>query len=111
MAQLSQHFDSYQQVPKISELRGRFAEVKAVLRAAIVDDFSAVHALSEAGGSLAVRERLQAACQVVDALGPAVREDLVAAIADKELLPYRQIFQGTGGEEGGQPVAAWGLGR
>eukprot|EP00898_Chlorokybus_atmophyticus_P008215 jgi/Chlat1/8395/Chrsp80S07907 len=95
--QLSAHFETYQQIPKISELRSKFQNIKRNLRNAIFDDFTALKALSGAEETgVIIRERLAAACQVVDSLEPSVREELVSSICGKELLPYQQIFQGTG---------------
>ena len=41
-------------------------------------------------------QQLSDACLVVDALEPSVREELVKNFCSKELISYKQIFDGAG---------------
>ena len=41
-------------------------------------------------------QQLSDACLVVDALEPSVREELVKNFCSKELISYKQIFEGAG---------------
>ena len=94
--QLSAHFESYKDIPRIGELRSKVTSIKNGLRTAVFDDFSRFgHGDEEAsysGGELAD------ACLVVDALEPHVREELVATLCSRELGTYAQIFSASSGE-------------
>lgn len=41
-------------------------------------------------------QQLSDACLVVDALEPSVREELVKNFCNRELISYKQIFEGAG---------------
>ena len=96
MNQLSAHFESYKDIPRIGELRSKVTGIKAGLRTAVFDDFSRFgregEEASYSGGELAD------ACLVVDALEPHVREELVATLCSRELGQYAQIFSASSGE-------------
>ena len=96
MNQLSAHFESYKDIPRIGELRSKVSGIKAGLRTAVFDDFSRFgregEEASYSSGELAD------ACLVVDALEPHVREELVATLCSRELGQYAQIFSASSGE-------------
>lgn len=94
--QLSAHFESYKDIPRIADVRSKCASIKARLRGSVFDDFARFGREGEealySGGELAD------ACLVVDALEPHVREELVATLCSKELSAYAQIFSASAGE-------------
>ncbi|GBG82677.1 hypothetical protein CBR_g35042 [Chara braunii] len=92
--QLCSHFESYKEIPKINELREKFANIKQMIKSHIFSDFSSfgVQGIRENGQ---LQQQLAEACLVVDALEPDVKEELISGFCSKELTAYQQIFQGT----------------
>ncbi|KAJ8484465.1 hypothetical protein OPV22_016950 [Ensete ventricosum] len=92
--QLCSHFETYWDVPKISELREKFKNIKKILKSHVFSDFSSLGTGKEAEETNLLQQ-LTDACLVVDALEPSVREELVRNFCNKELTSYRQIFEGA----------------
>jgi hypothetical protein len=90
--QLASHFESFNQIPKVYELRGQLSAIKSALRATIFDDF--IHAtardMNELDGE--TLGKLTHACRVVEAIDPHVKDELVSRICNKEMSAYQQIF-------------------
>ncbi|CAI7772944.1 unnamed protein product, partial [Closterium sp. NIES-54] len=96
VTQLLAHFEAYRDIPKIAELQGRVAALKATLKSHIFSDFSTLGTpvMRENGQ---VMQQLADACLVVAALDSDghARDELVRSVCSKELTAYQQIFQGT----------------
>ncbi|XP_071716607.1 vacuolar protein sorting-associated protein 53 A-like isoform X2 [Rutidosis leptorrhynchoides] len=92
--QLCSHFDAYRDIPKISELRDKFKNIKQILKSHVFSDFSSLGTGKESEESNLL-QHLSDACLVVDALEPSVREELVKNFCNRELISYRQIFEGA----------------
>ncbi|GJP39555.1 hypothetical protein CLOM_g23913 [Closterium sp. NIES-68] len=96
VTQLLAHFEAYSDIPKIGELQGRVASLKATLKSHIFSDFSTLGTpvLKENGQ---VMQQLADACLVVAALDGegAARDELIRTVCSRELTAYQQIFQGT----------------
>lgn len=92
--QLCSHFEAYRDVPKITELREKFKNIKKILKSHVFSDFSSLGTGKETEDSMLLQQ-LSDACLVVDALEPSVREELVKNFCSKELTSYRQIFEGA----------------
>ena len=89
--QLASHFESFNQIPKVCELRGQLSAIKSGLRATIFDDF--VYATAREGEiSPELLDKLGHACRVVEAIDPHVKDELVSRICNKEMGAYQQIF-------------------
>ncbi|KAM7272946.1 hypothetical protein ACFE04_027610 [Oxalis oulophora] len=92
--QLCSHFEAYRDVPKITELREKFKNIKQILKSHVFSDFSCLGTGKETeDGNLL--QHLSDACLVVDALEPSVREELVNSFCNRELTSYEQIFEGA----------------
>ncbi|KAG0492608.1 hypothetical protein HPP92_006006 [Vanilla planifolia] len=91
--QLCSHFEAYRDIPKISELREKFKNIKKILKSHVFSDFSSLGTGKEMEETNLLQQ-LTDACLVVDALEPSVREELVKNFCNKELTSYRQIFEG-----------------
>ena len=94
--QLSAHFETYKNIPRIADVRAKCAAIKAQLRTAVFDDFGRFG--REGDETLYAGGELADACLVVDALEPHVREELVATLCSRELSAYSQIFSASSGE-------------
>ncbi|XP_020111556.1 vacuolar protein sorting-associated protein 53 A isoform X2 [Ananas comosus] len=92
--QLCSHFEAYRDVPKITELREKFKNIKKVLKSHVFSDFSSLGTGKESEETNLLQQ-LSDACLVVDALEPSVREELVKNFCSKELTSYKQIFEGA----------------
>ncbi|KAJ4800777.1 Membrane trafficking VPS53 family protein [Rhynchospora pubera] len=92
--QLCSHFEAYMDVPKITELRDKFRNIKKILKSHVFADFSSLGTGKETEEPNLLQQ-LSDACLVVDALEPSVREELVKNFCNKELTSYRQIFEGA----------------
>ncbi|KAL9250174.1 Vacuolar protein sorting-associated protein 53 A-like protein [Drosera capensis] len=92
--QLSSHFEAYRDVPKITELREKFKNIKQILKSHVFSDFSSLGTGKETEETNLL-QHLTDACLVVDALEPSVREELVKKFCNRELTSYRQIFEGA----------------
>ncbi|XXG68435.1 hypothetical protein AAC387_Pa06g1522 [Persea americana] len=92
--QLCSHFEAYRDVPKITELREKFKNIKQILKSHVFSDFSSLGTGRETEETNLLQQ-LTDACLVVDALEPSVREELVKNFCSKELTSYRQIFEGA----------------
>uniref|UniRef100_A0A0E0CBT7 Uncharacterized protein n=1 Tax=Oryza meridionalis TaxID=40149 RepID=A0A0E0CBT7_9ORYZ len=92
--QLCSHFEAYRDVPKITELREKFKNIKKILKSHVFSDFSSLGTGKETEDATLLQQ-LSDACLVVDALEPSVREELVKNFCSKELTSYKQIFEGA----------------
>ncbi|CAO2172453.1 unnamed protein product [Urochloa humidicola] len=92
--ELCSHFEAYRDVPKITELREKFKNIRKILKSHVFSDFSSLGTGKETEDSMLLQQ-LSDACLVVDALEPSVREELVKNFCSKELTSYRQIFEGA----------------
>ncbi|KAG2593660.1 hypothetical protein PVAP13_5NG012558 [Panicum virgatum] len=92
--QLCSHFEAYRDVPKITELREKFKNIKKILKSHVFSDFSSLGTGKETEDPMLLQQ-LSDSCLVVDALEPSVREELVKNFCSKELTSYRQIFEGA----------------
>lgn len=92
--QLCSHFEAYRDVPKITELREKFKNIKQILKSHVFSDFSSLGTGKETEEPNLLQQ-LSDACSVVDALEPSVREELVKNFCNRELTSYRQIFEGA----------------
>ncbi|XP_042483516.1 vacuolar protein sorting-associated protein 53 A [Macadamia integrifolia] len=92
--QLCSHFEAYRDVPKITELREKFKNIKQILKSHVFSDFSSLGTGKETEETNLLQQ-LSDACLVVDALEPSVREELVKNFCNRELTSYRQIFEGA----------------
>ena len=95
---LLDHFKRFDGIPKIAELRGRFSAISALLRQMVLDDFRRLGAGKTAADEETLRQ-LGEAIAAVEAMGPAVRQELVALVCDREVSAYTQIY-GTAGPGG-----------
>ncbi|KAI8556085.1 hypothetical protein RHMOL_Rhmol05G0224700 [Rhododendron molle] len=93
--QLCSHFEAYKDIPKITELREKFKNIRQILKSHVFSDFSSLGTGKETEESNLLQQ-LADACLVVDALEPSVREELVKNFCSRELTSYRQIFEGAG---------------
>ncbi|KAG5549626.1 hypothetical protein RHGRI_014809 [Rhododendron griersonianum] len=92
--QLCSHFEAYKDIPKITELREKFKNIRQILKSHVFSDFSSLGTGKETEESNLLQQ-LADACLVVDALEPSVREELVKNFCSRELTSYRQIFEGA----------------
>ncbi|KAM7509532.1 hypothetical protein LguiA_019985 [Lonicera macranthoides] len=92
--QLCSHFEAYRDIPKITDLREKFKNIKQILKSHVFSDFSSLGTGKETEESNLLQQ-LSDACLVVDALEPSVREELVKNFCNRELTSYRQIFEGA----------------
>ncbi|PSS15825.1 Vacuolar protein sorting-associated protein 53 A like [Actinidia chinensis var. chinensis] len=92
--QLCSHFEGYKDIPKITELREKFKNIRQILKSHVFSDFSSLGTGKETEESNLLQQ-LADACLVVDALEPSVREELVKNFCSRELTSYRQIFEGA----------------
>uniref|UniRef100_A0A5B7ANB4 Putative vacuolar protein sorting-associated protein 53 A isoform X1 n=1 Tax=Davidia involucrata TaxID=16924 RepID=A0A5B7ANB4_DAVIN len=92
--QLCSHFEAYRDIPKITELREKFKNIKQILKSRVFSDFSSLGTEKETEESNLLQQ-LSDACLVVDALEPSVREELVKNFCSRELTSYQQIFEGA----------------
>ncbi|KAK4743678.1 hypothetical protein SAY87_009990 [Trapa incisa] len=92
--QLCSHFEAYRDIPKITELREKFKNIKQILKSHVFSDFSSLGTGKESEETNLLQQ-LSNACLVVDALEPSVREELVNTFCSRELTSYEQIFEGA----------------
>ncbi|OWM73150.1 hypothetical protein CDL15_Pgr001264 [Punica granatum] len=92
--QLCSHFEAYRDIPKITELREKFKNIKQILKSHVFSDFSSLGTGKESEETNLLQQ-LSDACLVVDALEPSVREELVNTFCSRELTSYEQIFEGA----------------
>ncbi|KAK8622007.1 hypothetical protein V6N13_097635 [Hibiscus sabdariffa] len=92
--QLCSHFEAYRDIPKITELREKFKNIKQILKSHVFSDFSSLGTGKESEETNLL-QYLSDACLVVDALEPSVREELVNNFCSRELTSYEQIFEGA----------------
>ncbi|GMP23649.1 hypothetical protein CsSME_00001171 [Camellia sinensis var. sinensis] len=92
--QLCSHFEAYKDIPKVTELREKFKNIKQILKSHVFSDFSSLGTGKESEESNLLQQ-LADACLVVDALEPSVREELVQNFCGRELTSYQQIFEGV----------------
>lgn len=75
--QLSMHFQSFAQIPKVAELAGRVATLQRSLHMNVMREFELLGTGEESTNPLLL-ERLKACCLVTDALGYKVGAPLAA---------------------------------
>ncbi|XP_037495111.1 vacuolar protein sorting-associated protein 53 A isoform X2 [Jatropha curcas] len=92
--QLCSHFEAYRDIPKITELREKFKNIKQILKSHVFSDFASLGTGKETEETNLL-QHLSDACLVVDALEPSVREELVNNFCSRELTSYEQIFEGA----------------
>ncbi|WPT15325.1 Vacuolar protein sorting-associated protein 53 A [Picochlorum sp. SENEW3] len=92
--QLYGYFESYTNIAKIAELRGRIYALEKSLRTASLREFEL---LGEDVPPPQVLESLKACCVVTGAIGNSARDELIDIICRREMSMYTQIF-GTVGE-------------
>ncbi|OMP08173.1 hypothetical protein COLO4_06714 [Corchorus olitorius] len=92
--QLCRHFEAYRDIPKITELREKFKNIKQILKSHVFSDFSSLGTGKETE-EINLLQHLSDACLVVDALEASVREELVNNFCSRELTSYEQIFEGA----------------
>ncbi|KAL7163412.1 hypothetical protein ACSBR2_039505 [Camellia fascicularis] len=92
--QLCSHFEAYKDIPKVTELREKFKNIKQILKSHVFSDFSSLGTGKESEESNLLQQ-LADACLVVDALEPSVREEVVQNFCSRELTSYQQIFEGA----------------
>ncbi|KAM4071352.1 hypothetical protein ACB094_11G056000 [Castanea mollissima] len=92
--QLCSHFEAYRDIPKITELREKFKNIKQILKSHVFSDFSCLGTGKETEETNLLQQ-LSDACLVVDSLEPSIREELVNNFCSWELTSYEQIFEGA----------------
>ncbi|XVF52440.1 hypothetical protein PTKIN_Ptkin05aG0018200 [Pterospermum kingtungense] len=92
--QLCSHFEAYRDIPKITELREKFKNIKQIMKSHVFSDFSSLGTGKESEETNLLHH-LSDACLAVDALEPSVREELVNNFCSRELTSYKQIFEGA----------------
>ncbi|KAK9815375.1 hypothetical protein WJX72_002419 [[Myrmecia] bisecta] len=93
--QLSSHFQSFVQIPKVAELGGRLSTLQKSLQMNVMREFELLGTSEEKPNPLLL-DRLRACCLVTDALGYKAREELIDYVCKKEMSVYTQIFSVTG---------------
>lgn len=93
--QLSLHFQSFAQIPKVAELGGRVSTLQKSLQMNVMREFELLGTGEESTNPLLL-ERLKACCLVTDALGYKARDELVDYVCKKEMGVYGQIFAPVG---------------
>ena len=101
--QLSKHFEQYNGVPKVDELRKAVTDTRRALKAQVLQDFRDIQlpAESDVSGDTPDydRDQLHNACLVVDALGKEVRSRITERFCCDQLSEYDGIFRSGGGED------------
>ena len=122
--ELYSHFDGYDEIPKIAELRNSVVETKDDLTQRILEDFKYIRTLAsdKVNGDAAPDEddfgpnnednrcasplpglhsldQLSDACIVVDSLDPKIKEQIIQQFCDMHLNVYDVIFRENGGED------------
>mmetsp|Transcript_7164 Transcript_7164/g.11810 ORF Transcript_7164/g.11810 Transcript_7164/m.11810 type:complete len:972 (-) Transcript_7164:1024-3939(-) len=87
---LCQHFESFTNVPRVNELRENVERMKSFLRRQVLEEFNSLGAEGPENASAAT---LKDACEVVNALGPDTRQDVVLKVCTQQLAPYQQLFK------------------
>ncbi|DBA83910.1 hypothetical protein WJX77_004419 [Trebouxia sp. C0004] len=93
--QLSLHFQSFAQIPKVAELGGQVSTLQKSLQMNVMREFELLGTGEESTNPLLL-ERLKACCLVTDALGYKARDELVDYVCKKEMGVYSQIFAPVG---------------
>ncbi|KAH8044274.1 hypothetical protein JL720_17130 [Aureococcus anophagefferens] len=91
---LLEYFAPYGDVPRIADLNGEVAAIRASLETEVRGAFEKASLLSETStlGDAGELDTIREACLVVDALGGAARDDQVKAFVDRQLAPYGDLF-------------------
>ncbi|KAH8043987.1 hypothetical protein JL720_17245 [Aureococcus anophagefferens] len=103
---LLEYFAPYGDVPRIADLNGEVAAIRASLETEV----RGVRKLPPLEASTRRRRELDTireACLVVDALGGAARDDQVKAFVDRQLAPYGDLFPGRRRAPRRRSGAAW----
>eukprot|EP00741_Cyanophora_paradoxa_P011209 tig00020554_g10829.t1 len=90
---LCSHFESFKAVPRVNELRESVARMKAFLQKQILEEFAGMEAETLDGKRA---ESLKDACEVVNALGPEVRDQVLQRFCTAQLVSYGQQFKPPG---------------
>jgi len=91
------HFDAYQGIKKIDDLREQINAIRTALRTQVFDDFNQLSAdNSTVAPQHAQFETLTGACAVVDALGADTRKEMIAWFCSWQFAPYKHTFQPYG---------------
>lgn len=93
--QLSMHFQSFAQIPKVAELGGRVSSLQKSLQMNVMREFELLGTGEDSTNPLLL-DRLKACCLVTDALGYKARDELVDYVCKKEMGVYSQIFAPVG---------------
>ena len=121
--ELYNHFEGYDEIPKIAELRNSVVDTKDDLTQRILEDFKYIRTLAsdKVGGDAVPDEeefgsnednrcasplpglhsldQLSDACIVVDSLDPKIKEQIIQQFCDMHLNVYDVIFRENGGED------------
>ena len=91
---LLEYFAPYGDVPRIADLNGEVAAIRASLETEVRGAFEKASLLSETStlGDAGELDTIREACLVVDALGGSARDDQVKAFVDRQLAPYGDLF-------------------
>lgn len=101
---LLSHFNRYQEVPKILQLKGDVTKIKKQLKDHIIREFrnmselSAEDANADPNYDAPSNTQLTTACKVVDVLAGSTKGELRRTLIDNQLQPYKKIF-GRGKDE------------
>mmetsp|Transcript_28777 Transcript_28777/g.63416 ORF Transcript_28777/g.63416 Transcript_28777/m.63416 type:complete len:903 (+) Transcript_28777:134-2842(+) len=96
ITQLMDYFQQYESIPKVKTLSKRLNQVQAKLQESVIDDFKILMGQADVKLTPDNLDRLAAACLVVDALGPRVRDQLMDWLCDREMSIYTNIFSMSG---------------
>eukprot|EP00798_Chlamydomonas_sp_ICE-L_P006224 gene6224-2841_t len=94
--QLMEYFQQYDDIPKVKNMSRRVQLVELHLKEAVLDDFRVLMGQADVRLSPEHLDRLAAACLVVNALGPKVRDQLMDWLCDREMGIYQAIFSASG---------------
>ena len=91
---LLEYFAPYGDVPRIADLNGEVAAIRASLETEVRGAFEKASLLSETStlGDAGELDTIREACLAVDALGGNARDDQVKAFVDRQLAPYGDLF-------------------
>ena len=91
---LLEYFAPYGDVPRIADLNGEVAAIRASLETEVRGAFEKASLLSETStlGDAGELDTIREACLVVDALGGNPRDDQAKAFVDRQLAPYGDLF-------------------
>ncbi|KAG1671687.1 hypothetical protein FOA52_007478 [Chlamydomonas sp. UWO 241] len=100
--QLAEHFQQYEDVPKVTALTTRVAAVEARLRKRVLADFRDLLGDTDVRIRPESLDRLANGCLVADALGASARSAVVDWLRQREVRIYNDVFGASC--EGGQKL-------